>query len=202
MADPELKIFFDGYELVMSRTINLSDGKLTVCFENLAFNFEFLCKKRHNASAECTKKENGETTIFNIKVYDSDTEVHGLLNPMEIGRDDGHNYYISLVGMHGLGNYRQVVFNLLRCPFDKSSKIKNRQVERPAQRKSVRERAIYNVKFALVMSGILTAAALAIAAILAAALDISFVSMGPILAIVGLMAVYAAALGFVALKHI
>jgi len=81
-------------------------------------------------------------------------------------------------------------------------RAKDRRAGRPERRKSTREMAICNVKFALVMSGILTAVALAIAAILAAALDISLVSMGPVLAIVGLMTVYATALGFVALKHV
>jgi len=113
-TDSELKISLDGYELVMSRVINMFSRKLVVCFENLVFSFEFLRKKVQNTSAECAKKENGDATGYNIKIYDSDTEVHGLLNPMEIGMADGHNYYISLVGMHGLGNHRQVVFNLLR----------------------------------------------------------------------------------------
>jgi len=115
-TDLELKISLDGYELVLSRTINLFSRKLTICFENLTFNFEFLSKKRRNASAECTKKENGETTGFDIEIYDSDTEVHGILAPMEIGRGGGHDYYISLTGLHGLGNHRQAVFNILRRP--------------------------------------------------------------------------------------
>jgi len=115
-TDLELKISLDGYELVLSRTINLFSRKLTICFENLTFDFEFLSKKHRNVSAECTKKENGETTGFDIEIYDSDTEVHGILAPMEIGRGGGHDYYISLTGMHGLGNHRQVIFNLLRRP--------------------------------------------------------------------------------------
>jgi len=55
-------------------------------------------------------------------------------------------------------------------------RAKDRRAGRPERRKSTREMAICNVKFA--------------------------VSMGPVLAIVGLMTVYATALGFVALKHV
>jgi len=77
-TDLELEIFIDNYELVMSRTVNLFSRKLTVCFDNLVFDIEFLRRKHRNASAECAKKENGDTTDYNIKIYDSDTGVHGL----------------------------------------------------------------------------------------------------------------------------
>jgi len=113
-TDLELNILIDGYELVMSRVINLFNRKLTIYLNNVTFDFEFLRKKYRNASAEYVKSEDGETSAYDIKIFDSDTEIHGLLTPMEVGKVYDYNYYISLVGRHGSGNYRQVVFNLLR----------------------------------------------------------------------------------------
>ena len=113
----QLSISIDGYELLNSMTINLFNRIFTVCFENLIFNVEFLSKKSGNASAEYVKSEHGETATFNIKIYDADTDFHGILDPMKIGEADGYNYYISLIGMYGFKNYRQVTFNLLRRSF-------------------------------------------------------------------------------------